>query len=264
MGGGFIAIELVSSFLKNNLKTTLLVREPYFFPRFLSPEEGHLAAEVLKKNGIEVILEDEIQALENSSKVEKVITKEGRTINCQLLGVGVGIRPSLRFLDQTPIRHDPFIEVDNNFQTNTEGVWAAGDVTFFPNPLLENKRINLQNWANAADQGRLAGAAMTGSTQEGKLPLSMSYSINFFTSSISVIGVTNANLADLVITRGSKEKGRLGRLFKKENKIIGATLVGLPQDRVSIMKLLAKDIGTSYDENMSSLEFDLKEVTPVE
>jgi NAD(P)H-nitrite reductase large subunit len=262
VGGGFIALEFVTTFIKNNLKTTMLVREPYFFQKFLDEEGGQLVETILQNHGVTVITEAEVNQIVGDGQVSGVTLNSGKQIPCQLIGVGIGIRPTLRFLDTTPIVHDPFIETDENFAVSgVTDVWAAGDVTFFPSRLIEGRRINFQNWANAAEQGRLAGASMT-QTESELIPLSTTYSINFFDSSISAVGITNPNFADQVIARGSKKEGKLGRLFKKNNRLIGALLVGLPADRVSIMKLLASDIGTDYDEKMKSLEFSLGEVQP--
>lgn len=254
VGGGFIALELLTSFVKKGLKTTLIVRENSFFVRFLEEEGGHLVEDIIREQGVNIILEDEVTQVTGDGKVEGVTTKGGQQISSQLVGVGIGVAPKLGFLDHTKVVRSPFIETNKYLETTSPNVWAAGDVTFFEDTLT-GRHHNIGNWANAADQGKIAGLNMSGEKTEF---ISMSsYSIPFFNSSIAVLGDPNKNYATQTVQRGSRDQGKIGDIYFKDDIILGAALVGLPMDRGPLQTLIKNQVRIKDKEGLKSLDFSL-------
>lgn len=260
VGGGFIALELLSSFVKKGLKTTLIVREESFFVRFLDAAGGHLVEDIIKDQGVQILLEDEVAQVTGEGKVDGVITRKGQKIPGQIVGVGIGVAPKLGFLDNTTIVRSPFIETNKYLETTSPGVWAAGDVTFFED-VLTSRHHNVQNWANAADQGKVAGLNMSGEKVE--FVSTSSYSIPFFNSSIAVLGDPNKNYATEIIKRGSREEKAMGEIYFKDSVIFGATLVGLTADRGPLTNLIKNQIEIEEKEKLRDLNFSLGNLTNV-
>ncbi len=254
VGGGFIALELLSSFIKKGLKTTLIVRENSFFVRFLEGDGGHLVEDIIREQGANIILEDEVSQVTGESSVEGVVTKRGQQISAQIVGVGIGVAPKLGFLDNTQVVRSPFIETNKYLETTSPNVWAAGDVTFFED-IMTSRHHNIGNWANAADQGKIAGLNMSGDKTE--FVSTSSYSIPFFTSSIAVLGDPNKNYATEVIIRGSRDQKALGEIYFKDDFILGATLVGLPIDRGPLQNLIKNQVRIKDKDKLKSLDFSI-------
>ena len=55
IGGGFIGIEYAQSFIKAGLKTTAIIREPYFWSNVVGENIGKLISKILQKNGVEIV-----------------------------------------------------------------------------------------------------------------------------------------------------------------------------------------------------------------
>lgn len=254
VGGGFIALDLLNSLIKQQIAVTALVREKYFFQNLLDAESAGLIQGSLEKNGVRFIFSDEIEAVEGADRVEKVKTKAGQELDCDLIGVGIGVLPNLDYLRSSKIDHDRFIKTDQYLQTNITNVWAAGDAASFFDT-TSNRYHNLGNWANAADQGLVAGQNMVGAKEE--VVTSSTYSINFLGGSLAVIGDTAKEGVEMVF-RGSHEVGRRGVFYIKDQVIVGATLVNLPQDRGALTNLIRNKVKID-SKALTDLNFNLSQ-----
>ncbi|MDX6476421.1 MAG: 3-phenylpropionate/trans-cinnamate dioxygenase ferredoxin reductase component, partial [Gaiellaceae bacterium] len=99
-------------------------------------------------------------AIEGSGRVERVRTADGRTIDCTAVIVGIGVAPRTELV-QDVARVDNGILVDERLQSSVDGVFAAGDVANAQHPLF-GRRVRVEHWANALEQGPAAARAMLG------------------------------------------------------------------------------------------------------
>lgn len=255
IGGRFIAFDFINIFAKQKLKTTVLIREESFFQPFIDLEGGQLLTEILQKNGVETKFNQQTKAFFGNGKVEKVVTESGLEIPADIVGVGIGVTPNLKYLGDSDLIANNHIETNEYLETKVAGVWAAGDVTRFRD-LNSGRYHTLGNWANAADQGLVAALNMTG-TKTAFLATS-SYSIKFFNSSLTILGDPNKNYATEVIKRGSITKEAYGNFFVNGDLIMGATLIGLPQERGTVGNLIKNKVKVAKNK-LVDLNFDLKE-----
>ena len=128
-----------------------------------------------------------------------VRTSDGTVIEAGLVLVGVGIVPNTRLAEQAGLEVDNGIVVDEMLRTSDPDVFAAGDVANAFNPLF-GARLRVEHWANAANQGKAAGASMAGAGEPyAKLPY-------FFTDqydlSMEYHGFVDRGGADRVVLRG--------------------------------------------------------------
>jgi nitrite reductase (NADH) large subunit len=72
----------------------------------------------------------EVAAIETDrgGRVARAILSNGRSVDCQMVVIGKGVWPAVKFLGEDRVRVDAGIVVDDTLQTNVEGVYAAGDV----------------------------------------------------------------------------------------------------------------------------------------
>ena len=59
--------------------------------------------------------------------VKAIKTKSGETIDCQFVGLTVGVHPNIDFLKNTNLETERGILVDDFLQTNLKDVFAIGD-----------------------------------------------------------------------------------------------------------------------------------------
>ena len=164
VGLGFIGAEVAASMRQSGLEVVAV--EPFKTPlyRALGEEIGRVVEGLHRDNGVEMILDDAVTAFEGSGKVERVVTRNGRRIECSLAVFGLGIEPATELVAGTPVRVDNGIVVDDQCRTNVPGIFAAGDVANHHHPVC-GRRIRVEHWQNGVKQGAAAARSMLGRGQ---------------------------------------------------------------------------------------------------
>lgn len=135
-GGGLIGIEFVEMLLSRGVEVFFLVREMNFWGNVLPPEESKLIEEHMKQHHVNLRLEDEIAEIvdDGHGKVGSVVTKSGKVIICQMVGLTAGVSPNVEFLKSSGLEIGRGILVDEFLQTNIPNVYAIGDCAELKNP----------------------------------------------------------------------------------------------------------------------------------
>ncbi|MBI2327036.1 FAD-dependent oxidoreductase [Candidatus Curtissbacteria bacterium] len=277
IGGGFVSLDFATGFYANGISDiTILVREPYYWAGKLDDVSSQVLTNVLLENGVKIITGDEIEKFEPSfgeaseGKVGAVLTRGGKTLECDVAAVGIGIRPDILWLSGSAVKINRWILTNEYLETNLPDVYAAGDCAEFFDVIF-NKQHALGNWANATSQGSVAAKNMVCAATGGKVgartifETASSYSDSFFGKSYTFIGVTDAKYADEVISRGSVESGKMTRIFVKtiDNvlRIVGATVINDPAEVGPLTSAVKgkTDIFPHIDK-LGDLNFDLKKL----
>ena len=160
IGGGWIGCEVAASARQRGMDVTLI--EPLELPllRVLGPELGAFYRDVHSDQGVELLLGTGAEAIEGSGRAERVRTSDGRTIDCAAVVVGIGVAPRVE-IAQEALRVDNGILVDERLQSSAEGIFACGDVANATHPVFD-RRVRVEHWANALEQGPAAARAMLG------------------------------------------------------------------------------------------------------
>jgi NADPH-dependent 2,4-dienoyl-CoA reductase/sulfur reductase-like enzyme len=100
IGGGLIGVELVECLLHHGVKTTFLVREPWYWPAALCEEEGAMIAAHLRAHGVDLRLGAEAQRIEVDAdgRCAGVVLRDGEVIPAQLVGACIGVEPAVHWL----------------------------------------------------------------------------------------------------------------------------------------------------------------------
>jgi NAD(P)H-nitrite reductase large subunit len=263
VGGGFVGLDLLTSFAKQNLATTVLVIEDYFWQGKVDEESGKLIEDILKKNNIKVQVAEETEEVLGNKEVEAVKTKSGKILKAGIVGVGIGIYFDLDWLRTAGVSTNWGILTNEYLETNVPGIFAAGDICQFWDVLFKRQHL-MGNWVNAQEQGKVAGFNMTHSGLSGQAGEKIvfqtvsAYSVNFFDDQVSFIGVTDVKEATSTITRGSRKEGSIGTLFLKDVRLIGATLVNRAREQRAITQLIKNKVDLKdYLDKLSDPNFDL-------
>ncbi len=154
VGGGLIGIEMAEMFLSRKIDVTFLVREENFWDIVLPKEEAQMIDRHILKHLVDLKLSTKLQEIkpDDQGRVGSVITNKGELIECQFVGLTVGVSPNIDFLKDSSIDTDRGILVDEYLRTNIPDVYALGDCAQFKNP-LPNRRPIEQVWYT----GRIMG-----------------------------------------------------------------------------------------------------------
>jgi 3-phenylpropionate/trans-cinnamate dioxygenase ferredoxin reductase subunit len=164
VGMGFIGAEVAAAMRQSGLDVVAI--EPFKTPlyRALGEEIGRVVEGLHRDNGVEMILDDAVTAFEGAGKVERVVTRNGRRIDCSLAVFGLGIEPATELVAGTPVRVDNGIVVDDQCRTNVPGIFAAGDVANHYHPVC-GRQMRVEHWQNGVKQGAAAARSMLGRGQ---------------------------------------------------------------------------------------------------
>ncbi|NVK85933.1 MAG: NAD(P)/FAD-dependent oxidoreductase [Cytophagia bacterium] len=165
VGGGLIGIEMAEMLMSRNIPVTFLVREASFWDNVLPNGESEMINRHIREHHVDLRLSTELEEIldDGTGKVKGVKTKAGELIECQFVGLTVGVSPNVDFLKGSEIEMNRGILVDQNLRTNIENVFAAGDCAEFREPIGERKSVE-QVWYTGRMMGEALGRTLAGKT----------------------------------------------------------------------------------------------------
>jgi 3-phenylpropionate/trans-cinnamate dioxygenase ferredoxin reductase subunit len=162
IGGGFIGLELAATARKLGAKVTLVEGLPRVLSRGVPEEVAAVVATRHKAEGVEILCSVKIQGLSEDREGAYVLLDDGRTIEADLIVAGIGAIPNVELARDAGLATDNGIAVDTHLKTSDPDIFAAGDCCSFPLSLYDGRRVRLEAWRNAQDQGTLAAANLLG------------------------------------------------------------------------------------------------------
>src|SRR3989441_209854 len=160
IGASFIGMEVASSLKARGCEVTVVAPDDVPFKKILGAEIGKLFQGVHEEHGTKFKLGASVAGFAGAKTVTAVILDSGEHLEVDLVVVGVGVKPATDFLEGVSLHQDGGVIVDEHLCA-ADGVYAAGDIAYFPNPLTgEHQRI--EHWRTAMQQGRIAAHNMAG------------------------------------------------------------------------------------------------------
>src|SRR4029077_14323462 len=161
VGMGFIGSEGGASLRQLGVAVTAVFPGKFPLASVLGPEMGETMAGIHAGAGVDLIAGESGERLEGSRRVERAVLKSGRSIDCDLVVVAVGIEPNTEVVRGTEVALDNGILVDASCRTNVPDLFAAGDVANHLHPLFG--RVRVEHYNNAEKQGTAVARSMLGS-----------------------------------------------------------------------------------------------------
>ena len=162
IGGGYIGLEAAASARALGADAVVIEREARILARVACPVLSDFFTGYHQAKGVtfEVSAMVEGFAGENGH-VTGVRLGDGRTIACDAALIGVGAPPNDELAREAGLHCENGVVVNDHARTADPAVFAIGDVTWRPMPRYE-RSFRLESVANALEQARQAGAAITG------------------------------------------------------------------------------------------------------
>ncbi|MGH9284057.1 MAG: NAD(P)/FAD-dependent oxidoreductase [Acidimicrobiales bacterium] len=161
VGAGWIGSEVAASARQLGVEVVLI--DPMATPleRALGPEVGAVYRDLHARHGVELHPNTSVGAFVGNHSVEGVRTADGDVFDVDLVVAGIGVEPRTGLAATAGLALDNGIAVDEYLQTSAPGIYAAGDVAAAWHPGL-GRRIRVEHWANAVNQGIVAAKNMLG------------------------------------------------------------------------------------------------------
>ncbi|MBV8246060.1 MAG: FAD-dependent oxidoreductase [Candidatus Eremiobacteraeota bacterium] len=227
VGGSFIAYELAEAFASRGVETHWLMRGPRFLRRLLDDVAGEFVDRAARTDGVHVHYNEEVREVVRDNGVAvKVITTGGQTIEAQCFGFGLGLSMNTELLDGSGVETSANgIVCDDRLETNVKGIFAAGDVADFFDPILE-MRYRMGTWNNAGAHGKVVAANMAGG--DARYHDVPEYSSKLFSEqNILQFGLSPEYRSDLeAVHKADHEQRRYRALYFAEGRLVGGLMLG--------------------------------------
>ncbi len=256
VGGGFIGFEMAELMKMAGMKTTVVVRESYFWASTLDQASGAIIEKAMRDTGLDIIHSNEIVEIKGGDRVESVVLKDGREIACEIIVFGIGTTNNLDWVKSAGVNVNRGILANEYMETSVKDIWTAGDIAEYKDLILE-ENVQMGNWVSAHEQGRIAGLGMVDKREPFKF-------VSFYTTSgfgvnVAFVGDATPKEDRQVVVRSNPEKNSLGRLLIVGKELVGATLINRTQEMGTISKLIEKNVDVSeHLAELGDVGFDLK------
>jgi NADPH-dependent 2,4-dienoyl-CoA reductase/sulfur reductase-like enzyme len=252
IGSGFIGMEVAASLTELGLDVWLVDRGADLFAQLGSPEISEHLVDFYRERGVEVIQGVEVRAFGGHSGLDTVELHTGEQLGARLAVVGIGVEPSVGFLEGSGVAIDDGVVVNQRFETSVPGIYAVGDVASFFDPLFGRQR-RIEHWSNASYQGSEVGRILAGA--DGGYDTVSTYFTESFGLTFRVFGDTSQH--DDRVARGAFADGEAIVFYLARGRLVGTLLAGQDEETETKLKelirvgALASDLGTLADESVS-------------
>jgi len=234
VGGGYIGLEVAAAARKRDCRVTVLEAADSLMSRQVARPLGEWYAELHRRHGVEVATGAQVAAFEGTDALQAVTTADGTRHPADLAVVGVGVQPNVELAEAAGLAVNDGVVVDRHGQTSDPAIFAAGDVTRHPNPIL-GRELRLESWQNAQNQALAAGRSMAGqATEYAQVPWFWSdqYDVN-----LQMVGLPEA-WDDLVWRGGADAAGGFTLFYLQDGRVVGANAVNNARDIGPARKLI--------------------------
>ncbi|WP_246679864.1 FAD-dependent oxidoreductase [Mesorhizobium sp. B2-3-5] len=162
VGGGFIGLELAAAARKLGATVTVIEAQPRILMRGVPTEIAEIVHQAHIAEDVKILCGDGIAAIVDDGKEVRVSLAGGREIAADLAIIGIGAVPVTGLAAEAGLALDNGIAVDAELRTSDPDIFAAGDCCSFPLAVYGGRRVRLEAWRNAQEQGALAARNMLG------------------------------------------------------------------------------------------------------
>ena len=253
VGGGYIGLEVASVGIKQELEVYVLEMEERILQRVTTPEMSTFYHELHSNRGVHVCTSTAVSGFSGDGRVQAVLcSKENdeQAFPADLVVVGIGIIPNVELARDAGIDCDNGIVVDDRCRTSAANVFAAGDCTNHPNPLL-NRRLRLESVPNAMEQARVAASSMSGGDKSyASIPWFWS---DQYELKLQMVGFSADG--DTQVVRGDKAGNHFAVFYLKNGTLVAADAVNSPREFMVCKQLVGKPVDA---DKLADPEIDLK------
>ena len=241
IGAGMIGLKAIEGLNAIGIDVTVVELAPEVLSRALDKDASRIVQRKMEEAGVEVITNNEVVEITGKGNTATgVVLRDKKKIKCDLVIVAIGVIPNTGFIKESGIKINRGIVVDERMETNVKGVYAAGDVVEALN-MLTNEKMPIPIWPLAYRQGSIAGDNMSGGTlvYKGGFPMNSIEFPGAPTISLGIIDPRGEGYESLI--KNDSKNGNYKRIIIKNERLVGAILVGDDVDRAGILTGLIKE-----------------------
>jgi apoptosis-inducing factor 3 len=234
IGASFIGMEVAWSLRKRKLGVAVVGKESLPLEKILGSDLGNLIRETHEANGVKFHLGRTPTAIRDKN----VELDNGTKLDCDLVVVGIGVRPNTALAEKAGIATDDGVLVNEFLETNVPGIFAVGDIACWPDPRAG--RIRVEHWVVAQRQGQTAARNILGAREPFVVP--PFFWSNHFDLHIRYVG--HGSGADRASVAGDLKAKNASVTFRDGEKL--TAVAGIGRDLENLKAELALERDTEF------------------
>ena len=157
IGASFIGLEAAAALRQRKVGIDVVSVEEVPLEHVFGAELGREIQALHERNGVRFHLSSVVESFDGHA----VQLKGGETLEADFVVVGIGVRPRTALAESTGAQADHGVLVDSFLETSVPGIFAAGDIASYPQPVT-GERTRIEHFVVAERQGKVAAANMLG------------------------------------------------------------------------------------------------------
>ncbi|PYI95215.1 MAG: pyridine nucleotide-disulfide oxidoreductase, partial [Verrucomicrobia bacterium] len=234
IGSSFIGLEVAWSLRERKLEVAVVGKGTAPLEKVLGREMGNLVRETHEAHGVKFHLGRTPAAIHE----RHVLLDDGTTLDCDLVVIGVGVRPNTQLAEQAGIATDNGVLVNEFLETNVPGIFAAGDIARWPDPRVG--RIRVEHWVVAQREGQTAARNILGAREPFVVP--PFFWSNHFDLHIHYVGHGSGD--DRSTVSGDLRAKDASVIFRSGDKLTAVASIG--RDRENLRAETAMEHGEEF------------------
>ena len=223
IGAGYIGLETAAAARARGADVTVLEMAPRVLARGVSAEVAAWFAAEHARQGV-AIRTGAVTTRIEATATGALVHTETESFGADAIVVGIGVIPNVELAEKCGLATENGIRVDSRGQTSDPAIWACGDCTSHPNPILGG-RLRLESWQNAQNQAIAVARNILGADKDyAEVPWFWS---DQFGHNLQIAGLVDD--AATAVARGTLGEGPALRLFLDKGVLVGA--IGLDAGR---------------------------------
>jgi 3-phenylpropionate/trans-cinnamate dioxygenase ferredoxin reductase subunit len=236
VGGGYIGLEVAAVAVTSGLQVTVLEMEDRILQRVTTPEMSEYYHELHAGRGVNIRVNTGVSGFQGEGHISTVLCGDEK-IDADLVIVGIGIIPNIELAEAAGLDCNNGITVDDHCRTSDPHIYAAGDCTNHPNPIM-GRRLRLESVPNAMEQARVSASNMLGADK-------VYASIPWFWSDqydlkLQMVGFSADG--DTSVQRGDKATNQFAVFYLKDGKVVSVDAVNSPREFMVCKQLYGKAV----------------------
>lgn len=247
VGAGFIGLEVAATCRQRGVDVTVVEVGAQPLSRVLGDEVGAAVTRLHRSHGVDMRLGVGVDGIGGTAGNLTVALDDGSVLSTQRVVVGIGVTPSVGWLDSSGVILDDGIICDETLLA-APGVVAAGDVARWPSQRY-GARLRIEHWDHAIASGEAAARRLLEGPGVGAFDPTPWFWSDQYDTKLQLVGLPGP---DVHVVAGTLHDDRFAVVFGRDGIVSGVLGFNRPR-HVAMMRTRVAD-AASTDEVVAAVE----------